>query len=120
MSLKINMISYVSRLTQFDQIALSRFGGLIGSIGLLASTWNTWIAFADGDVSAEDIGMAVWTAFNAVGVVCAFFPGGIAIAGMIGTITATVGLASAICSVTRSTLVRVSLKNGKNVYVYIS
>ena len=64
--------------------------------------------------------MAVWTAFNAVGVVCAFFPGGIGIAGMIGTITATVGLASAICSVTRSTLVRVSLKNGKNVYVYIS
>ena len=119
-TLKINMISYVSRLTQSDQIALSRFGGLIGSIGLLASTWNTWIAFADGDVSAEDIGMAVWTAFNAVGVVCAFFPGGIAISGMIGTITATVGLASAICSVTRSTLVRVSLKNGKNVYVYIS
>ena len=27
--------------------------------------------------------------------------------------------ASDICSVTRSTLVRVSLKNGKNVYVYI-
>ena len=88
-------------------------------LNVVAGSWCGVTIFLLLLVSTHCFGVLL-TTDNAVGVVCAFFPGGIAISGMIGTITATVGLASAICSITRSMLVRVSLKNGKNVYVYIS
>ena len=120
MALKVNCLSFVSGLLESDRAILSNFGTWIGGFGLLLNIYQTWIAFSDGDITSEDIGIAVMTALSAVGFFCAFLNIGFAIAGTIGTITSAVGLASDICSLTRSMLVRVALKNGKNVYVYIS
>lgn len=121
MALKVNCLSFVSGLLEADRATLIKFGTWIGGFGLLLNIYQTWIAFSDGDVSAEDIGLAVITAFNLVGILyCACLPVSLGVMGTIGTITSAVGLASDICSLTRSTIVRVSLKNGKNVYVYIS
>ena len=120
MDFKVSCMSFVSGLLESDRIAITKLGRFISGAGLLLNGIKTWIAFSDGDITSEDIGIAVMTALSAVGFFCAFLNIGFAIAGTIGTITSVIGVASDICSLTRSTLVRVSLKNGKNVYVYIS
>ena len=78
------------------------------------------VAFTDGDISGIDVLGAVGTALNVVSTISILWP--TVIAGPIGFyagITAcVVGTFCAILS--DSMMIQVPLKNGKNVYVYIS
>lgn len=67
MDFKVSCMSFVSGLLESDRIAITKLGRFISGAGLLLNGIKTWIAFSDGDITSEDIGIAVMTALSAVG-----------------------------------------------------
>ena len=101
-----------------DQLML--FGNSVGYLGLALSGYQTYITLTDGDITGNDILVAVSTALSAASYLFAsagFFP----VAGVVGIAGCVVGLVSTMINLAgQSLLIQVPLEDGHNVYVYIS
>lgn len=96
------------------------FGNSVGYLGVGIGLAQTIIAFADGDITGNDIVGAVSTALSIAGI--AFSLAGLApVAGIVGIAACVVGLVSTTINLAKQSLmIQVPLENGHNVYVYIS
>ena len=108
--------NFLNRMTRAQ---LSAFGYTAGILGLVASGYQTYMAFTDGEITGNDMLGAVSTAFTAASLVFAAF--GLApVAGVAGILGCVIGIVSTtIDMLGQSLLIKVPLENGHNVYVYI-
>ena len=109
--------NFLNKMTR-DQLML--FGNSVGYLGVGIGLAQTIIAFADGDITGNDIVGAVSTALSIAGI--AFSLAGLApVAGIVGIAACVVGLVSTTINLAKQSLmIQVPLENGHNVYVYIS
>lgn len=96
---------------------VTNIGIAVSGAGLVVGATQTWIGYSDGDITTADKLNAISTALNAVGIVCAFIPGGQIVSGVLGVSSCIVGLVSTFMSDNMQKEIFIKFDDGTSFYM---